>query len=98
MTTIRKVLAVAVAPPKERKEYGTWHDDAFRIIDLLKSTAPEHQGAIAKLYRDCPHKHSVCVKTGQHVPVSAHTVAAWAANPENKTGYVARLRYRKLIP
>lgn len=88
----------AAQPSEEKKVYRDWHDDGLRILDLILTNKPEHQRVIAKLYTDCPHKHSFDVRNGQRIPVTAHTVAAWAANPDNKTGYVARLRFKGLIP
>ena len=87
-----------IKPVEERKVYNDWHDDGLRILDLLLSKNPEHQSAIEKLYSDCPWKHSIDMKTGKRIPVTAHTVAAWAGNPKNNTGYVARLKFKKLIP
>lgn len=91
------VIDEALKPASKPKVYNDWQDDGLKIVDLLRSTRPEHQSAITKLYNDCPHKHSICLKTGQRIPVTAHTVAAWASNPQNNTGYVARLRRKGLL-
>ncbi len=93
-----EIIEEALQPIKEVKVYHDWHDDGLKILDFILRNKPENQAAIAKLYADCPHKHSIDVRNGQRTPVTAHTVAAWAGNEaKNHTGIVARMKFKKLI-
>ncbi len=75
-----------------RSDPPHWTDDGLAILALLQSGDPARQVIAAEIRTDCPHRHSVCLRTGKHIPVTDHTIAAWAANPEHRTGWAFRLR------